>query len=259
MNRMAGGGVVAGLVLQALGMALAASPATAQSLRALARPMVPAAHVSRATAHAASPPAAPVAATPAAPNVPAACLAPLGPQEHDPAVRDLHLHVGPASGTVTISMCLVSNRVTPVRSASITVGLFSDVGRLITTSSMAFENFQAQPGSDNGLPRLILLFHNEPAIEPAYIGHLNGQSVVQVAWIGCQAGDLPNCDPAAPETSTNLVAAALNQPQLVVRAHPVVAGHPTRPRPLAAHVAPPTAGPPGTPGPDVNAAYLGGG
>jgi hypothetical protein len=117
-----------------------------------------------------------------------ACNAPLGPQQHDPAVRSVKLQRD-EDGSAVVTMCLVSNQPMLIN-PSASIGVFNKNGVLAGTAARAVAGrFQPTVGPDGGLRAgqslTIVPITLEVPADPPLPPSLQGMAMVQLAWDSC--------------------------------------------------------------------------
>jgi hypothetical protein len=133
-----------------------------------------------------------------------ACMAPLTAGSADPAVRDVHFHVGAGSSVMTISACVVSAHANTLQGVAANVGIFSKDGVLINYAGGAYSNVAPLTNPSASGPKLVLLYGVSIQLDPRYGLDFAPNTVVALTTVACQKTP-PACEPAPAQTTTFLV------------------------------------------------------
>ena len=146
--------------------------------------------------------------------VPAACLAPLRPDEHDSAVRDLTV-ARPSPKEIDATLCIVSGTSnTPIGFSYIirSVNIFRKNGSFIATGGIGtVQNIGPVVGGDPNAPKMIVWPTAAKITLDPQSGDLLDEALVLIEWAQCRT-PFPDCVRAADLTTPFILPISLNDP-----------------------------------------------
>jgi hypothetical protein len=144
------------------------------------------------------------AAVAAQPSPPEACMAPIPAGAPDPVARNVHFHVGDGSTLMSITMCVASREARPLQGVAANVGIFDKDGVLINYAGQSYRDVLPLENPSGDGPKLVLLYGVAVQVDGKYNQQFASSTVVALTTVSCTK-PLPDCAPAAPQTSTFLL------------------------------------------------------